>query len=540
MTATKAPAKKAAATKRAPATRQTASRRRTKPAKPERRIEYIAELPLADIIPDEHNVRGDVGNVDDMARSIKAQGILQPLVVAAIPGPRGKVTYALIAGHRRWTGARKAGLVTVPAMVHHGLDEAERLEAQLTENLQRVDITPIAEARGFQRMLDLGRARTHGAVATAVGRSQPHVTKRLQLLTLPPADQDAVANGDLTIGAALALVPLVAHPTAYRHARQVTDQPDRFRTVVAAELRELEQAPKRDAARAEAERQGLKVREWPTGGSGWWSVTFKAHAGTEPIANLPEHYISTIRREDCKHQAAVISPDGTIVTICTNPKMHDPPKPKAKPRAAGPSRSMPDPGVALASAAMAKATASQKAADKERADREERDARRRELGQLAALRRGPAVAEVAAPAQLAAAAGLIPGLLGGGTIARRCLALIELLATAIITGDQYFPHAKAFRELGVEAHHEQPGDSGDWPAGILGWADQATGHEHTTRLVTAAAVLTVGEFDEFIDDLDPHAGTALYRLLEALGHQPTDVETAHLAALTGHTAGDVA
>lgn len=472
----------------------------------------VMEIPLAHIKPDPHNVRsGGVGNIDELTRSIKAQGVLQAVLVAEVIGRGGKVTYSLIAGHRRHAAASKAGLKTVPAMVRRGLDEQGRLEAQLTENLQRSNLTPIEEAAGYQRLVDLGVSQRQ--IATKMGCSQAHVSKRLQLLTLPAVDQKAIADGQLTVGAALALAPLVDHPAAYRNARQVADTPDRFRTVVAAEILELEQAPKREAARAEVEQLGYKVLEWPGRGSGWWNATFKPHAGTPPVDNLPDYYVSNIALEDCKHIAATIAPDGTVVTVCTNPKMHEPAKAKAK---------------------TSKPTAKEKAAAEEakaaRAAEEERQARLEQLGELAGVMRATAMAERLTPAHVLAAANVAVAQLD--TMA---LALIEVLAAGVITSPEWSSAKGDLLEQlgGIEPVHGANSWDRDWPAGIYRWAraNSATPAERIANVLAAAVVITTAEIHDYIGETDGHAGTALYRLLAAHGHQPSDTETQHLRVL---------
>lgn len=474
----------------------------------------VMEIPLAHIKPDPNNVRsGGVGNITELTRSIKAQGVLQAVLVAEVVGRGGKVTYSLIAGHRRHASAAKAGLKTIPAMVRRGLDEQGRLEAQLTENLQRSNLTPIEEAAGYQRLVDLGVSQRQ--IATKMGCSQAHVSKRLQLLTLPDVDQQAIAEGQLTVGAALALAPLVDHPTAYRNARQVADTPDRFRTVVAAEILELEQAPKREAARAEVAKLGYKVLEWPGRGSGWWNATFKPHAGTPPVDNLPGYYVSNIPLEDCKHIAATIAPDGTVVTVCTNPKMHEPAKPKAK---------------------SSKPTAKEKAAAEEakaaRAAEEQRQTRLAELADLAGPLRATAMAERLTPSHVLAAAELLVGQLDTAA-----LALVEILAVAVILDpDRGHDADGQLTEMGIEpVKGPETWSRQDWPAGIFRWArnTSTTPAERIARLVAATVVLTTAEIHEYFEEFDGHAGTALYRLLAAAGHEPSDTETLHLRVLNG-------
>tara|TARA_R110002096_G_scaffold17764_11_gene61316 strand:+ start:1176 stop:2069 length:894 start_codon:yes stop_codon:yes gene_type:complete len=138
----------------------------------------------------------------ELADSIKAHGVIQPLVVRARADHPGH--FEIVAGERRWRAAQLAGLDEVPVLVR-GLDDREALAVALVENLQREDLSPIEEAEAFRRLLeDFGL--TQDTVAGLVGKSRPQISNTLRLLRLPPAVREMVSDGRLSAGHARALV----------------------------------------------------------------------------------------------------------------------------------------------------------------------------------------------------------------------------------------------------------------------------------------------------------------------------------------------
>ena len=138
----------------------------------------------------------------ELAESIKAQGIMQPILVRAL----GAGAYEIIAGERRWRAARMAGLATVPALIKD-ISDSEALAAALIENIQREDLSPLEEAAGIQRLVqEFGL--THQAIAETLGRSRAAVTNLLRLLDLAPPVRELLAAGGLDMGHARALLAL--------------------------------------------------------------------------------------------------------------------------------------------------------------------------------------------------------------------------------------------------------------------------------------------------------------------------------------------
>ncbi len=146
--------------------------------------------------------RMDETSLAELAESIKARGLIQPIVVRPAPGGQ----FEILAGERRWRAARIAGMQQVPAIVRDVPDEAA-LGIGLIENIQREDLNPIEEANGLKRLIEEFKL-THEQVASAVGRSRVGVTNLLRLLELAPAVQGRVQDGSIEMGHARALLSL--------------------------------------------------------------------------------------------------------------------------------------------------------------------------------------------------------------------------------------------------------------------------------------------------------------------------------------------
>ena len=146
--------------------------------------------------------RMDPGSLDELAASIRAQGLMQPILVR----PVGLERYEIIAGERRWRASRLAELEYVPCLVREIPDEAA-LAMSLIENIQREDLNPLEEAAGLQRLVD-EFGMTHQQAADAVGRSRSAASNLLRLLNLAGQAQELLMAGDIDMGHARALLPL--------------------------------------------------------------------------------------------------------------------------------------------------------------------------------------------------------------------------------------------------------------------------------------------------------------------------------------------
>ena len=156
----------------------------------------------------------DEAKIQELASSIRNQGIIQPLVVRA----KGD-QYELIAGERRWRAAMKAGLREVPVVVREATDN-EVLQLALIENLQREDLNPIEEANAYRRLQEEFRW-SQEEMADRVAKSRPAVANAMRLLALPPEIQQEVASGNLAAGQARALLGLQTEPLMVSACREV-------------------------------------------------------------------------------------------------------------------------------------------------------------------------------------------------------------------------------------------------------------------------------------------------------------------------------
>ena len=145
--------------------------------------------------------RSNLGDLSELAASIRARGVLEPLLVRPIEGTK---SYQLIAGERRFHAAIQAGLEEVPC-VEIAANDQEALELALVENLQRRDLSPFEEADGYRTLVEK-YGYTHDQVATAIGKSRTTVTDTLKLLAIPPAIQDLCRHADITAKSVLLLV----------------------------------------------------------------------------------------------------------------------------------------------------------------------------------------------------------------------------------------------------------------------------------------------------------------------------------------------
>ncbi len=208
-----------------------------------------SQLPTASLRPGKFQPRRvfDEAAISGLANSLRAQGMLQPILVRKLAGP-GEA-YEIIAGERRWRAAQVAGLHEVPVLVK-ALTDAQALEIALVENLQREDLTAIEEAEAYRRLMD-EFAHTQDGLAKHLGKSRSHVTNTLRLLTLPDAVKALLDSGELSAGHARALLASV-DPEAL--AKKVVEKGLSVRETEA--LVRAESAPKKGKGAAKSEKKG--------------------------------------------------------------------------------------------------------------------------------------------------------------------------------------------------------------------------------------------------------------------------------------------
>jgi ParB family chromosome partitioning protein len=166
-------------------------------------------LPLSKLVPGKYQprTRMDEGALNELAESIRTQGIMQPILVRALGGNK-KGQYEIIAGERRFKAAKLVGLNDVPVLVREVEDENAAIMA-LIENIQREDLNPLEEAHGVKRLLD-EFGLTHEQAATAIGRSRSATSNLLRLLNLTEPVQTMLLAGDIDMGHARALLAVEA------------------------------------------------------------------------------------------------------------------------------------------------------------------------------------------------------------------------------------------------------------------------------------------------------------------------------------------
>ena len=169
------------------------------------------QAPIEFLRPNPRNPRKrfDDSELDELAASIKERGIIQPVVVRAIPGVAD--AYEIIAGERRWRAAQRAGLHEIPVTIVEAGDR-EALEIAIVENVQRSDLNALEEAAGYAQLgADYGYS--HGDIARVVSKSRSHVANTLRLTHLPEHTRSLLAAGQISAGHARALLA-VANPDA--------------------------------------------------------------------------------------------------------------------------------------------------------------------------------------------------------------------------------------------------------------------------------------------------------------------------------------
>jgi len=242
-----------------------------------------------------------LGDLSELVASVQAVGIIEPLIVT----PTKDGTWMTVAGHRRLAAAKEAGLSEVPAIVRE-LDDVQRVEIMLIENLQRVDLSALDEGRAYRRLLDeLHIVGGQRGLAKRVGKSQSYISKRLSLLTLPEYAQKSVDTGEISVNAGVELAHLAEHPDAVERAYHARHSSGGVAGAVQVEIQRLERQAKIATLRRELEAKGVTVVE--------------GFADT-PLTALgldAEDHAS----EPC-HGARVLEHSATPQWVCTDPSRH--------------------------------------------------------------------------------------------------------------------------------------------------------------------------------------------------------------------------
>lgn len=213
--------------------------------------EDILLVPVERVSPNPFNPRKhfDEESLQELALSIGERGVLLPLLVRPSLGD----TYQIVAGERRWRASQMAGLCDVPVIVRH-FSDLEVLEVALVENIQRFDLNPLEEAKGYQELMEKF-GYTQQKLASSVGKSRSHVANMLRLLALPEKVQEHIEKGRLTVGHARALIAtsdpegLAERAVAFNLSVRETEQMVREKNNPAS-VTEFPRAEKREDIRA--------------------------------------------------------------------------------------------------------------------------------------------------------------------------------------------------------------------------------------------------------------------------------------------------
>ena len=202
------------------------------------------KLPISKVEPrrDQPRYAFDEDALAELTESVRQYGVIQPITVRAIDGGY----YQIIAGERRWRAARAAGLTEVPVRIIEA-DDRRAMELALVENLQREDLNPIEEARGFRTLME-DYGLTQEEAASSVGKSRPAVANALRLLSLTPAVLSLVEEGQLSAGHARALIPIRDEKMQLEAAETVIARGLSVRQTeaLAARLAKAQSAPKQE------------------------------------------------------------------------------------------------------------------------------------------------------------------------------------------------------------------------------------------------------------------------------------------------------
>jgi ParB family chromosome partitioning protein len=223
-------------------------------------------IELIDRNPYQTRSRMDAQQLDELARSIAATGVVQPIVVRPLKNGR----FQLIAGERRWLASQKAGLATVPAILRQVSDE-QAMEMTIVENLQRADLNPMEQARAYERLAGEFKM-THDQMAQRTGKDRASVSNFIRLLKLPQSVQDDVESGELSFGHAKVLLALESPEQILDAAKKIkalsmsVRQTESYvQGLIHPEKKPKQAKPPQDANVREAQEQlqralGLKVR----------------------------------------------------------------------------------------------------------------------------------------------------------------------------------------------------------------------------------------------------------------------------------------
>ena len=242
--------------------------------------------------PDQPRKYFDKEKLEELTQSIKDKGVLQPILVRPLPArtSQTKDYYQIVAGERRWQAGLKAKLDTMPVLIRE-LSDQDVLEIGVVENVQRADLNPIEEALAYKALSEQFK-RTQDDIAQAVGKSRPHVTNMLRLLTLPKRAQTYLAKGKITAGHARAIIaapdPTELADAIAQKGLSVREAEDWVRRIKAADgqVKKIPSQKDADTRKVESElsdRLGLKTDLRHKGPGGELRIKYKTSEQLEAL-----------------------------------------------------------------------------------------------------------------------------------------------------------------------------------------------------------------------------------------------------------------
>lgn len=263
------------------------------------------EIPLSRIRPNPFQPRGifDPAALAELQKSIESHGVLQPVVVRAMGDG-----YELISGERRFRAALAAGKPSIPAVVRSEVPDEDMLELALVENLQRADLDPLEKARGFRRLIEKLQL-TQEEVAERIGLRRTTVTNHLRLLELPGKVQEAVAQRQISMGHARALLGLGDADAQVKLSDRIAAQ--------GLSVRAVENHVRAQQGRAGARTQEVRASSASPAWVGEWEGRFRQHLGTKVQLRHGEKdhgqiVISYHDRADLERLMSLLAPQSSL------------------------------------------------------------------------------------------------------------------------------------------------------------------------------------------------------------------------------------
>ena len=275
----------------------------------------LAYVPVERIDPPPTNCRAELGDIDDLARSIRTHGLLTPLRLRLLADGR----YEIVAGERRWRAAQLVGLTEVPAAIDTDCDEVSRIGAQLAENTDRLQLREVEQLAGIQQLLELGLGDDDVAVRAGLEVAEICVLRRIK--ALPAAVQELLAAGELTVNQAAQLAAL-EEPEVVEEVMAEMGQGYSLESALRSAPDQVRRRRIADEARARLTKAGVRIIDPPSGYDFTSSSTTRriGRGASEVNVDVRKH-----RKEPC--HAAYLSPwarsaKDAVTYVCTDVRRH--------------------------------------------------------------------------------------------------------------------------------------------------------------------------------------------------------------------------